>query len=89
MAFIGSVIFDEVKNYGAYKSPLYIEPLTSVGQWSTVAIIGLVITAAVVSKVSERPDQAGEIHDGNFQGIVGLITLHDGSSHCGFMYREI
>ena len=66
-AFIGSVIIDEVKNYGAYKSPLYVEPFSAVLQWSTVTIIGLAITAAVVSKVSERPDQVGEIHDGNFQ----------------------
>ena len=67
-AFIESVIINEVKNYGAYKSPLYVEPFSAVGQWSTVAILGLVNTAAVVSKVSERPDQAGEIHDGYFQG---------------------
>lgn len=54
-AFIGSVVQTETrKNYQVRSS----EPFSAVGQWGSVAAVRLVLTAAVITKVCQKPEHA-------------------------------
>lgn len=57
-AYVGSVIESEIRISMSATTRADSEPFSAVGQWSSVAVVGLVLTAAIVSHFSQKPRQA-------------------------------
>ncbi len=57
-AYVGSVIESEIRRSMSATTRADSEPFRAVGQWSSVAFVGLVLTAAIVSYFSQKPRQA-------------------------------
>ena len=59
-AYIGAVLKSAIEEHPI--NPVDGEPFSAVGQWGSVAGVGLVLTAAVISEISQRPEPASNVN---------------------------
>lgn len=67
-AYVGSIIETEIRRSMSAATRADSEPFSAVGQWSSVAVVGLVLIAALVSKISQKPGQATHLGESRFGG---------------------
>lgn len=62
-AYIGSIFREELEHANSPAMRANSEPFSAVGQWGSIAVVGLVLVAAVVSKTSQNSTPAKQIGD--------------------------
>jgi len=82
-AYLGSIIETEIRKSMLVSSWADSEPFSAVGQWSSVAVMGLVLTGAIVSKISQKPQHATHVGESSFGANEENVTV-DWDHRCGY-----